>query len=110
MTASVAVTKMKAIVGAWVLIAFVGVLQVQAPQALLNIVERVSDLSFDDPASQARDELAGETASTAEPFGEARGSSRLACSLSQPVSEHVFFPALRRVALSNCITRSPPLV
>ena len=98
------------VVGPFLLIGFACLLQIQAPRALLNVLWRVADLSFDDPAMQALDELASETPPYAEPFTEAQASVRCPSEVSGPVHEQERFPTARRFILSSGITRGPPLV
>ena len=94
--------------GIWILIVLACLVQVEAPHAVLNIVWRLTVLSFDNPATQTLDELACETPFCTDAGIDATARARLLPDASdrvvEPSSER-----LQHLARSGCITRSPPL-
>jgi hypothetical protein len=94
------------LIAACVLILFAAMV-VEAPDASLRILWRFAALSFDNPSTQAFDELTSESASLSIEIG-ARDFTRLIMSMSlAPAGEP---QRLVSPALCSGITRSPPAV
>ena len=90
------------------LVALVALTQVQRPQASSNIVSRVLVVSFDSPTTQALDALACEPAPAGDFEAELREVARVAAGVSGRVAASDGLGSYRGLALSSCITRSPP--
>jgi hypothetical protein len=95
--------------GAWLLIVLACAFQVYAPSGLLSILARAAGLSFDNPTTQALDDLSDDTPACEGPLDEAREFAR------RPPDISGFAPdcscsstTLGRLALSSRIPRSPP--
>ena len=99
---------MKPVRVALVFLALVALVQLEWPRALLSILWRGAVLSFDNPATQALDELASGATPVADPTRDARRSTRAAAVVSAPLAlQRVVVAAGTATALAG-ITRSPP--
>ncbi len=86
------------------LLGFLGLAQVEAPHAFVNIVWRFAVLSFDNPATQALDELAS-TVLPLTPVGQAAVVVAVRSGRVGP-PRPAGHPA--RPTLSSRLTRAPP--
>ncbi len=89
-------------------VALLAVAQVQRPHASTNIVWRFLVVSFDSPSTQALDALATEPAPHADLGAELRELTRVAAGVSSRLAVSDGLGRYRSLALSSCITRSPP--
>lgn len=89
-------------------VALLAVAQVQRPHASTNIVWRFLVVSFDSPSTQALDALATEPAPHADLGAELREVARVAAGVSSRLAASDALGSCRSLALSSCITRSPP--
>jgi len=89
-------------------VALLAVAQVQRPHASTNIVWRFLVVSFDSPSTQALDALATEPAPHADLGAELRELTRVAAGVSSRLAVSDGLGSCRSLALSSCITRSPP--
>ena len=89
-------------------VALLAVAQVQRPHASTNIVWRFLVVSFDSPSTQALDALATEPAPHADLVAELRELTRVVAGVSSRLAATDGLGRYRSLALSSCITRSPP--
>jgi hypothetical protein len=89
-------------------VALLAVAQVQRPHASTNIVWRFLVVSFDNPSTQALDALATEPAPHADLGAELREVARVGAGVSGRLAASDALGSCRSLALSSCITRSPP--
>jgi len=89
-------------------VALLALAQVQRPHASTNIVWRFLVVSFDSPSTQALDALATEPAPHGDLEAELRELTRVAAGVSSRLAATDDLGRCRSLALSSCITRSPP--
>jgi hypothetical protein len=90
-------------------VALLALTQVQRPYASTNIVWRFLVVSFDSPSTQALDALACEPAPHADPVADLLEFARVAAGVSGHLAEPGGLDKSYSLALSSCITRSPPV-
>lgn len=91
-----------------VLLVLLALVQLESPRAALSILWRGAVLSFDNPATQALDELVSGASPVADPAAEARRSTRAAAAVSTPFAHDVVAVAARPAADLARFTRAPP--
>jgi hypothetical protein len=81
---------------------------VEVSGATLRIIWRAAVLSWDSPATQLADELAGRFSPLSDAGADARQSTRLACRPTGQLTRHHAPPPAADPELGAGITRSPP--
>ncbi len=97
------------VVGASVLIALVAVLLLLGPQASVSVFWRLAVLSFDDPTTQALDELALETSPFRDALGDLLDEARLAALVWRRARPTPAGPSAHDALASGRAVRAPPL-
>jgi hypothetical protein len=92
----------------FVLVALIALVQLESPRASLSILWRGAVLSFDNPTTQALDELVSAVTPVTDPAREARRAARAAAVESAPLTVAAVAVAVRTATRSSCITRAPP--
>jgi hypothetical protein len=91
-----------------VLLGFLAIVILAAPEAAVRVVWRSSVLSFDNPATQVLDELASQKAPRADPLLEADAALRTAASSSRRLALARRAGPSRSLGLCCLEARAPP--